>query len=306
MKFSSFSYLCKQGWHSMMINRLMTLASIGVLTACLIITGVAALLGVNINSFVSYLGSQNCVEVFIEKDATQDEIDALGGKISALDNIANIEFVSKEQAMQEMMRRMDDYADLLEGYTGENAERNPLNASYRVTVADIENMAQTVEQIRQIETSIYTIKSPAALTRTLINMQHAVTWASWALVLVLGLVSVVVISNTIRLTCFARRKEINIMKYVGATNTFIRMPFFVEGMTVGAVSGLLSTGIVCGLYELVLQMLHQPSAAWLTEFASSFYTLGQIWWIVLLGFVAFGVFIGGVGCITSIRKHLKV
>lgn len=306
MKLSSFSYLCKQGWRSMVANRLMTFASIGVLTACLVITGIAALLGVNVSNFVDYLGSQNSVEVYISKDAAEADITALGQKIEAMDNVAHLEFISKEQALSDMMERMGDNADLLESYLTTDAARNPLSESYRVTVEDIAQLAPTVEKIRQMGTVVDSIESPSSLAQILVNMQRAVTYGGWGLVVVLGLVSVVVISNTIRLTCFARRKEINIMKFVGATNTFIRLPFFVEGMTVGALAGLVATGLICGLYYAVLQFFNSPSALWLAEFTRCFYSVGQVWLPLLGGFVLFGMAIGGIGCATSIRKHLKV
>ena len=122
----------------------------------------------------------------------------------------------------------------------------------------------------------------------------------------LGVVSVVVISNTIRLTVFARRKEINIMKFVGATNAFIRLPFFVEGMTVGAISALLATGIVGGAYYGLEQALLQPDALWLSEFTRCMLPFYDVIGPLASGFGMFGVAIGGIGCASSIRKHLKV
>ena len=123
---------------------------------------------------------------------------------------------------------------------------------------------------------------------------------------VLGIVSVVIISNTIRLTVFARRKEINIMKFVGATNAFIRMPFFVEGMTVGALAGLISTVLVGGAYFAALKALAQPGAMWLDEFTQCLYPFHVVILPLAGIFILFGMFIGSAGCAFSIRKHLKV
>lgn len=136
----------------------------------------------------------------------------------------------------------------------------------------------------------------------MVNLKRIVNYIGWGLVAVLGVVSVVVISNTIRLTVFARRKEINIMKFVGATNAFIRLPFFVEGMTVGAISGVLATVVVGGAYY----GLEQAAAAarrllWLNEFTKCMWPFMDIIWPLLGGFVLFGVAIGGVGCASSIR-----
>ena len=152
----------------------------------------------------------------------------------------------------------------------------------------------------------YKVNSPSELSSTLVNLKRIVNYIGWGLVAVLGVVSVVVISNTIRLTVFARRKEINIMKFVGATNAFIRLPFFVEGMTVGAISGVLATVVVGGAYYGLEQALLQPEALWLNEFTKCMWPFMDIIWPLLGGFVLFGVAIGGVGCASSIRKHLKV
>ena len=130
--------------------------------------------------------------------------------------------------------------------------------------------------------------------------------SSGALVAVLALVSVVVISNTIRLTVFARRKEINIMKYVGATNGFIRWPFFVEGTSVGLISGLLAAGLVIGAYALVVNRVGAMSGFWGPILGSCLLSVGQVWPAVLGAFLIFGVVIGSIGTATSIRKYLEV
>lgn len=307
MKWSSFKYLTKQGLHSMVQNRLMTLASVGVLTACLIITGVAVLLSINVNSFVDYLSDQNEFEVYLNDGVDQTAVDSFVQQVGAMENVAEVEYISKAQAVEEMRGWMGEDGDLLESYAGEGNAANPLPASVRVRVDDLAELGETVETVKSIGMElIYDVQSPTELSSVLVGMKRAVTYVGWGLVAVLGVVSIVVISNTIRLTVFARRKEINIMKYVGATNAFIRLPFFVEGMAVGAISGVLSTAIVGGGYYALLKWMDQPSAAWLSEFTRCMWKFQDIIWLLLAGFVLFGVFIGGAGCATSIRKHLKV
>ena len=306
MKFSSFRYLVKQGWHNMLANRLMTFASIGVLTACLVITGVAALLAVNVNSYVDYMGSQNEVEVFLN-DIDEATTADLQSKMSAVPNVAECVYISKSQAVLEMMTDVEEYAAIFESYAGENNPENPLPASLRLTIADVALLNETVAEVQRIcGENMMDIRSPSVLSDILISLRRVVTYVGWGLVSVLGLVSVVVISNTIRLTVFARRKEINIMKFVGATNAFIRLPFFVEGMTVGAISGLVATGLVGGAYWGLLRFVAQSSEVWLSSVAKSMLSFNSVCPVLLGGFVLFGIFIGGIGCITSIRKHLKV
>ena len=216
MKWSSFKYLTKQGLHSMVQNRLMTLASVGVLTACLIITGVAVLLSVNVNSFVDYLSDQNEFEVYLNDGYEQASIDAFVQNVSALENVAETEYISKSQAVEEMQAWMGEDGDLLSSYAGEDNAANPLPASVRVRVEDLTALSQTVESVKTLGGDmIYEVQSPTELSSVLVGMKRAVTYVGWGLVAVLGVVSVVVISNTIRLTVFARRKEINIMKFVG-------------------------------------------------------------------------------------------
>lgn len=306
MKFSSFRYLVKQGWHNMIANRTMTLASIGVLTACLFITGIAALLSLNVRSYINFLGSQNVVEIFLNDGVENPE--ELRVQVEGLENVSTCLYISKAQAVEEMKEELGENADLLDEYAGEDNPNNPLPASLRATVADLTLLTDTVEQMRSVcgEAS-YKIQAPAELSSVIVSLERVVTYAGVGLLLVLGLVSVVVISNTIRLTVFARRKEINIMKYVGATNAFIRLPFFVEGMTVGVLSGLMAGGVVCGGYALLYQYMTGPSGpAFLSYYLTALLPLESVWLPLLSAFLLFGVLIGSLGCTSSIRKHLKV
>ena len=173
-------------------------------------------------------------------------------------------------------------------------------------MTDIALLNDTVAAIQQVGGDLfYRINSPTELGDILVQMRRVVNVAGWGLVAVLGIVSVVIISNTIRLTVFARRKEINIMKFVGATNAFIRMPFFVEGMTVGALAGLISTVLVGGAYFAALKALAQPGAMWLDEFTQCLYPFHVVILPLAGIFILFGMFIGSAGCAFSIRKLLS-
>ena len=299
MRPSSLGYLLKQGWKNMAANRLMTFASIGVLTACLIITGIAALLSLNVNQIMDYLGDQNVVHVYLLDETSEEQAAELEQTIAAMPNVLNYTFVSKEAALDRMREWLDDYSDLLEGYP------NVLPASFDVTVDDLELMRETSDQLAALP-GVEEIQSPTELAGVMVTVKNAVNIGGWALVAILALVSIIVISNTIRLTVFARRREISIMKYVGATNAFIRLPFFVEGMTVGALAGLLGSGAVCGAYYLVMQYINESNNLWIASLVGSLLRLEDIWLYVVAGFVIFGVLIGSIGTTSSIRKHLKV
>lgn len=301
MKWSSFRYLTKQGLHNLRANRLMSLASIGVLTACLLLTGIAGLFSANVNSLVEYLGDQNETVVYLDQGLSDEQLASVDQTLRSMPGLAAVTYVSQEEVLETYKGYMSEYADLFNDFE----EDNPFHANYRVVLEDLNQMDEMISQLEQID-GVYSVSAPTQLSSVFLTIQRAVTYAGWALVAVLALVSVVVISNTIRLTVFARRKEINIMKYVGATNGFIRWPFFVEGTSVGLISGLLAAGLVIGAYALVVNKVGAMSGFWGPILGSCLLSVSQVWPIVLGAFLIFGVVIGSIGTATSIRKYLEV
>lgn len=347
MRFSSLAYLTRQGWKNMINNRLMTVGSIGILTACLFITGAAVLLGMNVNSFAEYLAGQNEVVLFLqdgqpaqpaatEGEGTQGaegtegtegaegaegtegaaadtqqpaalaplDIDAIVAALEGIDNIESYTYVSKDEALNEAIDWMEKYANLLEGYR----EDNPMPASFRITIHDLEQLQQTVEQLQTIPGVEY-IKSPNDMAQILVNIKRAVNWTALGLVTVLGLVCIVVIGNTIRLTVFARRREISIMKYVGATNAFIRWPFFVEGMTSGLVAGLFAFGLLSLGYTQLVAYLTGGGLSNFSLLNNIFFSMlpyDALRNYMLAAFLALGLVLGGIGTADSVRKYLRV
>ena len=302
MKWSSFKYLARQGLHNMINNRLMSFASVGVLTVCLIITGVAGLFTANMNSLMLYLRSQNEVVVYLDENLDDAGLASVDSALRAISGLKEVTYVSKDEALDLMRDSMGDKADLFDVFEG---EENPFLANYKVVLQDVGQMDEIVPQLESIS-GVVDVNVPTGLSDLVVNIHKAVTVVSVGLVVVLGFVSIVVISNTIRLTVFARRKEINIMKYVGATNGFIRLPFFVEGIAVGLIAGLISSAIVLGGYQLLLIYSVDFPAFWGTILNDVLLGMGQVWWKVLIAFLAFGSLIGSVGTATSIRKYLHV
>ena len=302
MKWSSFKYLAHQGLHNMINNRLMSFASVGVLTVCLIITGVAGLFTANMNSLMLYLRSQNEVVVYLDENLDDAGLASVDSALRAISGLKEVTYVSKDEALDLMRDSMGDKADLFDVFEG---EENPFLANYKVVLQDVGQMDEIVPQLESIS-GVVDVNVPTGLSDLVVNIHKAVTVVSVGLVVVLGFVSVVVISNTIRLTVFSRRKEINIMKYVGATNGFIRLPFFVEGIAVGLIAGLISSAIVLGGYQLLLIYSVDFPAFWGSILNDVLLGMNQIWWKVLVAFLAFGSLIGSVGTATSIRKYLHV
>lgn len=302
MKWSSFRYLFGQGLHAMRLNRMMTITSVGVLTVCMLITGCAGLLSANLTSMMDWLGRQNEMVVMLDRSATEKEYLELGREIRAIAGVSEAVYHTKEDALNELSSEMEGYASLFDDLSG---EENPLYARYTVSVSDPEQMQAIGEQIGGMPL-VEVVRSPQLLVDTFLRLQRTVRAVSWGVVVLLGIVSVVVIGNTIRLTVFARRREITIMKYVGATNAFIRLPFFVEGLTVGILAGLLSSGLVLGAYAA----LADRAAAMLQgmEFMGPEMVLPlmAVWPPVLGGFLLFGVLLGSLGTTISMRKYLNV
>ncbi len=299
MRLSSLRYLIKQGWKNMAANRLMTFASVGVLTACLIITGIAALVFINVNSLVNYMADQNEIVVYLTPEVPDEQAAAMNDQIAAMPNVLGVEYESKADAFAQVQEWLDSYGNLLTNY------EQIFPARFFVTVDDLTLIEQTNTALAALPGVDYT-QVPTDLTGIIISIKNAVTYGGLGLVIILAVVAIIVISNTIRLTVFNRRREISIMKYVGATNTFIRLPFFVEGMTVGLIAGVLAAGLVCAGYYFVYNYLMDMYNTWVMSIMHNIFTLESIWPYVVAGFAVFGVLIGGFGTATSVRKHLKV
>ncbi len=302
MKFSSFKYLFKQGLNSFKENKLMSVASVGVVTSCLIIVGVCALLALNVNSFVSFLGSQNEVVVYIKDEVDDNGITAIRDSIEGYENIKDAVYVSKAEALEESMMLLGEYGQLLSGYEGDN---NPLPASFRCTINKLDALEETNIFLSSLDGVEY-VSSSSELVSILITIRDVTYYSGLSVLALLVLVSLVVISNTIRLTVFARRREISIMKYVGATNMFIRMPFIVEGIIIGVLSSVITFLFLSGGYLYLYDYITVQSTGWLNSLSSSLVVYSDIWYYLLVAFIAFGCILGSLGSSISMKRYLKV
>lgn len=302
MSFSGFKYLTKTGLSSMVRNRLMSLASIGVLTVCLLITGVAALFTLNVGSMMDYLGSQNETVVYLDRDLTEEGLAQVDSALRSISGLSEVTYETKEDALENMKESMDSYSALFDVFEG---DQNPFVACYRIVLKDISTLPTIKAQLEKIP-GVIDVGAPVQLAEVFTSVHRAVSVVCIVLVAVLGFVSTVVISNTIRLTVFARRKEINIMKYVGATNGFIRLPFFVEGVAVGLIAGAIASALVLGGYQLVSIYSVELPGFWGELVGNVMLPFNQIWWKMMLAFFGFGALIGSLGTASSIRKYLKV
>ena len=251
MKYNILGYLIGEGFGNVFKNKKSTGASLMIMCATMIIFGIFLILGENINHFVEEVESAQGIQVFIENDATDEQVEQLGENIRKINGVSTIEYVSKEEALEQMKERFGDQQDLLEGYEGEN---NIFTASYVVTLTDL-TLSQTVQdQILTLE-NVKKITSKDETVTTLINLANGIKIVTGVILVLLIVISIFIIANTIKLTVHARRKEISIMKYVGATNGFIRWPFIVEGMIIGIIASAISIIIVGFAYSMIAEKM---------------------------------------------------
>ena len=223
-------------------------------------------------------------------------------QLDMIDNIYNKTYVSKDELLEEQKAQSEELASLISGLEG---DQNPLFNSYRVNIRDLSLLTGTVMQIEEIE-GIDKILAPDSVAEAFTSIKRAVSISGLFIVAILIVVSLVIIANTIKVTVFNRRKEINIMKYVGAKDSFIWLPFIVEGMILGGISALLSYGVLWYAYDSITKWLATSSSSWIAGISEAIIPFGNIWWCILIGFVVFGIGMGVFGSLISTRKYLKV
>jgi len=295
---SSLKYLIKEGFRNSWTNRMMSIASISVLLCCLVLIGSASMIFLNINSLVDRIEDENVIMVYIEDDTSQEDIAAMKDSIEAMDNIQSVEFVDKESAWQDQLKTMGEAQ--AEFFTEINPDKIPLPDAYKVTVSDLSLFKETVSQIKQLD-NIDTVRENSDLAKKLQTISHGISIIAIAIIAVLFAISLFIISNTIKLTVYSRRLEISIMKSVGATNSFVRLPFIVEGIILGVISGVLSLGVVWGIYELAVNqfsdLLNSLSLIPLDFKNYALYMLGA--------FVGIGIISGVGGSLITMGKYLN-
>ena len=295
---SSLKYLIKEGFRNSWTNRMMSIASISVLLCCLVLIGSASMIFLNINSLVDRIEDENVIMVYIEDDTSQEDIAAMKDSIEAMDNIQSVEFVDKESAWQDQLKTMGEAQ--AEFFTEINPDKIPLPDAYKVTVSDLSLFKETVSQIKQLD-NIDTVRENSDLAKKLQTISHGISIIAIAIIAVLFAISLFIISNTIKLTVYSRRLEISIMKSVGATNSFVRLPFIVEGIILGVISGVLSLGVVWGVYELAVNqfsdLLNSLSLIPLDFKSYALYMLGA--------FVGIGIISGVGGSLITMGKYLN-
>lgn len=292
-------YLTKEGFRNLRVNKLMSVASITVLFSCLMIIGIAFMIFVNINSIIDSVEKMNVIRVFAKTDISGYDYEALGIELANLDNVRSVTPVDKDEDYKK------NYLDKM----GEEEKKllsdiNPLNDSYRVEVEDMDGFVGVVNEIKKLD-GIESVYDHSSTATKLNEIRSSVSYVSIGIIVLLLLVSLFIISNTIKVTMFSRRLEISIMKSVGATNSFIRWPFMVEGMIIGVISGILATIAVWIAYEAAIAPI--CSKIFDLGFGGTEDGVSFLRYVPLVAFVFIlvGILTGVIGSATSIRKYLK-
>ncbi|MGN0675325.1 MAG: permease-like cell division protein FtsX [Oscillospiraceae bacterium] len=303
MKLSSMNYLFKQGMKNIWTNRIMSVASFCILAVSLLLIGFTMLFVANINRFVSGIENKNEVVIFLKDDVDETTASAMENTIKNIKNVEKVAFYSKEQALEDMKKGMEnENADELFSYVG---EENPLPDAFRIRIANIEEISPTLMEINRLN-GIDSIKSPTDFINILTGLKRFIGIVSLVILLALILVSFVIISNAARASVDIRKREIAIMKLVGATNTFIKVPFFVEGMFIGILAGLVSAAITCLGYSELVKVLSQDMTLWSIMSINGFIPVSEFIWKIFIGYAAAGMVISAFGTVMSTRKYLKV
>lgn len=298
MKYNRLGYLIGEGISNVFKNKKSTGASLMIMCATMIIFGIFLVLGENINHIVDDIKSEQGFQVFVKVDATQDEIEQFGEEIRKIPGISTVEYISKEDGLNSMKERLKDQQGVLDGFNVE-----AFKASYLVKVSDLTQSKDIQEQIKKIP-NYAKITSSDETVSALINIANGIRIVTGVVLILLIVISIFIIANTIKLTVHARRKEISIMKYVGATNSFIRWPFIVEGMVIGIIASIISIVIVGGTYNLISQKL--VDVAFMKLIGMSLVSFGDMLSSIIVVYMLLGIGIGVLGSVMSMRKYLKV
>ncbi len=293
MRSHDIRYLTREGFHNVWQNRFMALASVGVLICCLLLTGFAYLVFVNIDHLFQTAYEQNVVAVYLLEDTDEAGIERVGEQLRQMANVADVTFVSKEESLERYGEELPK-----ETYESLQGDENPLPDTYIVSLRELENFQQTLDEIGRLD-GVEDVSYDGDIASTLTRVRRLVLGIGGTIIIVLLIVSLFIIANTIKLTVYNRRLEIYIMKSVGATDSFIRFPFLVEGVVLGFCAGVVAYGLIYLLYSQLVRSFSFGVFMRLVPFSA-------VWGTLLAGFLVGGILVGVCGSAISMNRYLKV
>lgn len=301
VRYSIFGYLLGEGFRNVFKNKKSTIASLVIMCATMFIFGLFFAVGQNVNHITKTIEEQQGMEVFIYDEATEEQRTELKNKIRSIPYVNTIEEKSKEQALEEMKKMFKDKKFLWATYDGEN---NPFKASFVVTLTDLTKAEEVKTEIADSTEVVSNIEVRTDTINALIKIADGINIITTVILIILVLISIFIITNTIKLTVHARRKEISIMKYVGATNSFIRWPFMVEGMLIGLISVLISLLILSVIYNAVIAQIQQSLINRMINIP--LLTFQELFKTLLTVYLVLGLGVGALGSAISMKKYLEV
>ena len=306
MRYNILTYHIGEGIRNLFKNKKSTIASLCIMMATMLMFGIFFIIGENINHIMETIEEDQGMQVFIIDEASSKEVQEVRDMISSIDGVASATIYTKQDALDEMKVRLKNNQDVLAGYDENN---NIFPDSVIVKLTDLQKSAEVQEKIRNIEIDgkKYVdpdIRSSDKTINALINIANGIKIITGVLLVLLIAISIFIISNTIKLTVHARRKEISIMKYVGATNNFIRWPFIVEGMIIGIFASVISIVIVGGAYSLLAEQA--VNAQFMQAINMSLVGFKDMISSIIFVYMLLGIGIGALGSVISMRKYLKV
>ncbi|MEF3305415.1 permease-like cell division protein FtsX [Paenibacillus sp. GYB003] len=305
MRISTFARHLREGAKNVARNGWMTFASISAISISLFVLGIFLMLALNVNRLADQFESQIEIRVYLDVKVNEQQRTAVQNDIAAIPDVRKVTFVSKEEGLTILREKMgDEGKDLLDGFEGDN---NPLNDSFTVEVTDPRLVGQVAEQIKAIDARnnpplLYKINYGKGTVETLFKITDIVRNIGLVFVLLLAFTAMFLISNTIKITIVARRREIGIMKLVGATNGFIRWPFFIEGALLGLIGSAIPVAVLLWGYAEFLKYTKLPLSLMLIQLIP----LRELVLIVPVLLLGIGIMIGIWGSLLSVRKFLKV
>ena len=298
LNLSKLKYSFREAKKNVIRNGLMSVASLFTIASCLLILGVFTLLSLNVNSITEQIKDQCEIQLYINTEASQERVSQIGEEIKSVENVKEISLFTKEDTLAYAKQDMfEGNEGMLEGFD----EDNPFSDSYKIVLHDIERTTETVSELEKI-TDVDKVVNKQDVVNTVVSLSGGVKKFTIAMMIVLLMVAIVIISNTVKLTVFNRRKEINIMKYIGATDRFIRIPFVLEGLIIGFSAAVIAFLLVFWGYFALVSYIGDKLNFGVVELISA----GQVAPIIAVLFVVFGSLIGVVGSAISMRKHLHV
>ena len=295
MKLNRYTYLIGEGFRNIFTHGFMSFASVTIIIACLIVMGSFTLLDVNVNNIIDDIGNQNQILAYVDENmSAQDATATIQTRLTALENVAKVDFVTRSEARESFIEKYDE--TLMEGIDDEVFRHR-----FVIQLVDISLMADTQSEISAID-GIVKVNAPIDYADKFISVRNVISIVSLVLIVILVFVSLFIMSNTIKLATFGRREEIAIMKMVGASNSFIRCPFVIEGLILGIVGGGLAYLAQWGLYRALEAKVAQSLAVSFIEIVP----FSSLWLFVLVVFMGVGIVVGAFGGAIAIRNYLKV